>query len=118
MTVQDIVGSYEILGNNQDEQGSAYSGILTLTLDQHQKIIATWVINKNQQQFGTGFFKDNMLVVNFNYVCEDAKTYKGTVVYKFFDKDTFEGFWSEKHANQQFLGLERGAKIEKELLQN
>ena len=54
---------------------------------------------------------------------EDAKIYKGTVVYKFFDKETFEGFWSEKHANQQFLGLERGTKIDgtkidKKLLQN
>ena len=49
---------------------------------------------------------------------EDAKIYKGTVVYKFFDKETFEGFWSEKHADQQFLGLERGTKINKKLLQN
>jgi hypothetical protein len=118
MTVQDIVGRYAILGNNQDEQGSEYKGVLTLTLDAHQKIIAEWSINSNQQQFGTGFFKDNLLVVNFNYIGEDTKTYKGTVVYKFFNKETFEGFWSEKHANQQFLGLERGTKIEKELLQN
>ncbi|MDA9339610.1 hypothetical protein N9Q68_01420 [Polaribacter sp.] len=118
MTVQDIVGSYSILGNNQDEQGSEYKGTLTLTLDAHQKIIAEWTINLNQQQFGTGFFKDNILVVNFNYTGEDTKTYKGTVVYRFFNKETFEGFWSEKHANQQFLGLERGTKIKKELLQN
>jgi|TARA_B110000908_G_scaffold48733_1_gene59511 hypothetical protein len=118
MTVQDIVGRYEILGNNQDAQGSEYNGILTLTLDAHQKIIAVWTINHNQQQFGTGFFKDNLLVINFKYTGEDTKTYKGTVVYKFFNKENFEGFWSEKHANQAFLGLERGTKIEKELLQD
>jgi hypothetical protein len=118
MTVQDIVGRYAILGNNQDAQGTEYTGILTLTLDAHQKIIAEWTIYEDQQQFGTGFFKDNLLVINFRYTGEDAKIYKGTVVYKFFDKETFEGFWSEKHANQQFLGLERGTKIEKKLLQN
>jgi len=118
MTVQDIVGRYAILGNNQDAIGSAYNGFLTLSLDAYQKIIAEWTINHDQQQSGTGFFRDNLLVVNFKYTGENAKIFKGTVVYKFFDKETFEGFWSEKHADQQFLGLERGAKINKELLQN
>ena len=56
MTVQDIVGRYAILGNNQDAIGSAYNGFLTLSLDAHQKIIAEWTINHDQQQSGTGFF--------------------------------------------------------------
>ena len=118
MTVQDIVGRYAILGNNQDKLGTEYHGVLTLSLDAHQKIIAAWTINHDQQQFGTGFFKDNLLVVNFKYRGEDATIYTGTVVYKFCDKETFEDFWSEKHADQQFLGLEGGTKSTKTLLQN
>jgi len=39
MTVQEIVGRYAILGNNQDAQGTEYTGILTLTLDAHQKLL-------------------------------------------------------------------------------
>ena len=111
MSVFDIVGNYTILGNNQDKEASEYKGILKLTLDHHQKIIANWMINNLQKQSGTGFFKDNILVINFNYMGDDSKTYKGTVVYRFFNKDTFDGFWSEKDANQQFLGLERGSRI-------
>ena len=57
MTVQDIVGRYAILGNNQDAIGSAYNGFLTLSLDAHQKIIAEWTINHDQQQSGTGFLE-------------------------------------------------------------
>jgi hypothetical protein len=118
MTVKDIVGEYTILGNNQDENATEYSGTLKLSLDKNLKIIALWNINNNQEQFGTGFFKDNILVINFNYLGDDTKTYNGTVVYKFFNKDTFDGFWSETAANQQFLGLERGSKISEEILYN
>jgi len=111
MNVNDIVGEYHILGNNQDKDATEYSGTLKLSLDYHLKIIAKWNINESQEQFGTGFFKDNILVINFSYKGENDETYKGTVVYKFLNKDIIDGFWSEKHGNQEFLGTELGSRI-------
>tara|TARA_B100000787_G_scaffold38546_1_gene27273 strand:- start:1356 stop:1709 length:354 start_codon:yes stop_codon:yes gene_type:complete len=111
MNVNDIVGEYHILGNNQDKDATEYGGTLKLYLDYHLKIIAKWNIGNNQEQFGTGFFKDDILVISFNYIGENDKSFKGTVVYKFLNKDIFDGFWSEKHANQEFLGLERGSRV-------
>jgi len=107
MTIEEIIGVYDITGNNQDETHSNYSGILTLSLDHNLRIIAEWTINESQKQHGTGFFKDNILVINFNYLGEDSKTYKGVVVYRCLTKDILDGFWSEKHGNPIFLGSER-----------
>lgn len=118
MTIEDIIGKYSIMGTNQDENGNSYTGTLHLSLDSNNRIVAVWLINENQQQLGTGFFKDNILVVNFNYIGDDKKTYKGVVVYKCITKDILDGFWSEKHGNPLYLGEERCFRIkeEKELL--
>ena len=111
MTVIDIIGKYTVEGKNQDENGSAYTGTLNLNLDENNKIIANWTIS-NHQQFGTGFFKNNILAINFYYFGEDTNKYKGVVVYHFLTPTILDGFWSEKHGNQQFLGEERCYKIE------
>lgn len=42
------------------------------------------------------FFKNNILVLNFNYKGSDNKTFKGTVVYKCFNKNILEGFCTEE----------------------
>lgn len=107
MTVENLVGNYSIIGSNQDEDGNQYTGTLHLTLAPTKRIIAKWVINKTQIQYGTGFFKDNILVINFNYQGADENIYKGVVVYKCISKDILDGFWSEKHGNPLFLGEER-----------
>jgi len=87
MTINQLPGSYNIIGNNQDIEGASYKGVLDLSLDQNNRVIAKWLINNSQEQFGTGFFKDNILVVNL------------------------DGFWSEKHGNPLFLGQERCFRI-------
>ena len=107
MTINELPGTYNITGSNQEETATTYKGTLDLMLDENQRIIAKWVINNNQKQSGTGFFKDNILVVNFNYQGNDAEIYKGVVVYKCISKDVLEGFWSEKHGDPQYLGEER-----------
>ena len=56
MTVQDIVGRYAILGNNQDKLGTEYHRVLTLSLDAHQK----------------------------NYCCMDDQSRSATIWYWFF----------------------------------
>ena len=107
MTVKDLIGTFSIIGSNQDaDDKSSYKGKLTLSLDEHQRIIAKWIIDDNQEQFGTGFFKNNILVINFNYKGFEDKIYKGVVVYKCLNKDILEGFWSEEHGNPKFLGKE------------
>ncbi|WP_179374335.1 hypothetical protein [Winogradskyella wichelsiae] len=118
MTIKELPGIYNIIGSNQDENGIAYKGTLELVLDEHNRINAKWVINKNQEQLGTGFFKDNILVINFNYKGDDKLIYKGVVVYKCFSKDVLDGFWSEKHGNPLYLGEERCFRLgtQKELI--
>ncbi|APG64657.1 hypothetical protein LPB136_04450 [Tenacibaculum todarodis] len=117
MTIQDIIGEFQIIGSNQDESDNTYKGTLSLTLDANNRIIAKWLINKSQQQLGTGFFKDNILVINFNYQGYENTIYKGVVVYRCISKDILDGFWSEELGNPLFLGDERCFRIkEKELI--
>lgn len=107
MTIQDLPGIYSISGSNQEESPEiTYKGVLTLSLDENNRIIAQWLINNTQKQKGYGFFKDNILVINFNYKGEDHKTFKGVAVYRCINKDVLDGFWSEKHGNPLFLGTE------------
>mgnify|MGYP005990225563 CR=1 FL=1 len=114
MKNQDLVGKYSIIGSNQDESNVSYRGILTISLDQNNRIIAKWLINNQQEQFGSGFFKDNILVINFNYKGEDSKAYKGVVVYRCISEDILDGFWSEKHGNPLFLGEELCFRIKEQ----
>jgi hypothetical protein len=111
MTIHELPGTYTIIGSNQDEDGVAYKGLLELALNQNNRIEATWLINDSQAQLGTGFFKDNILVINFNYKGDDALIYKGVVVYKCITKDLLDGFWSEKHGNPLYLGEERCYRV-------
>jgi len=113
MTTQDLIGSYSISGSNQDSTNEmTYNGILSLSLDENNRIKAKWLINNTHEQRGSGFFKDNILVINFNYKGEDKKTYKGVAVYRCITKDILEGFWSEKHGNPLYLGTEHCLRME------
>lgn len=112
VNIQDITGEYQISGINQDAERTAYTGILKLSLDENTKIIAHWSINNNMQTMqGNGFYKDNILVINFNYVGDDAAVYKGVVVYRVLDSNVLIGFWSEKHGDQKYLGAEQCLRI-------
>ncbi|MGY0392696.1 hypothetical protein ACW5R3_09105 [Bizionia sp. KMM 8389] len=112
MTITQLPGIYKISGSNQSEDQSVYSGFLKLTLDATNRIHASWEIGGSQTQKGMGFFKDNILVINFNYRGEDNRVYKGVVVYKCLTKDVLEGFWSEKHGGPLYLGTEHGVRVD------
>lgn len=118
INIEDLVGKFQILGSNQDETESSYKGVLELSLDENNRIVARWLINKSQQQFGTGFFKDNILVINFNYQGDENTIYKGVVIYRCISKDILDGFWSEKYGNPLFLGEERCFRIKENELIN
>ncbi|MDG1037808.1 MAG: hypothetical protein P8O89_02565 [Polaribacter sp.] len=113
MIAQDLIGNFSIIGNNQNANNdeNSYHGSLSLSLDEHQRIIAKWTIDENQEQFGKGFFKNNILVISFIYKGYNNKTYKGIVVYKCLNKDILEGFWSEELGNPKFLGTENCFRI-------
>lgn len=111
ISVTNLVGNYTIIGSNQDETNNTYKGTLTLSVDDNNRIIGKWLINNSQKQFGTGFFKDGILVINFNYQSEDLNTYKGVVFYRCISNDILDGFWSEEHGNPAYLGKERCFKV-------
>nr|WP_294921946.1 hypothetical protein [uncultured Flavobacterium sp.] len=113
MEIQDLIGTYSVSGSNQDNTNQmSYQGTLSLSLDENNRIIAKWIINNSQEQMGNGFFKDNILVLNFSYKGDNNKTYKGVAVYKCITKDILEGFWSEKHGNPLYLGTEKCLRME------
>lgn len=118
MKTKELEGTYTIIGSNQDESDNNYKGMLTLKLDSNQRILAKWLIHKDQEQIGTGFFKDNILVINFSYQGDDNNTFTGVVVYRCISNDILEGFWSEEFGNPLYLGSERcfRVKVKSELL--
>ena len=118
MTIQNITGTYQITGTNQDQDASPYKGLLTLVLDDNQRIRATWLINKTQEQYGNGFFKNDILVLNFNYKGYNNQIYNGVVVYQCISADFLEGFWSEDFGNPLYLGLERCFRLQPKTLIN
>lgn len=111
MNVEDLVGTFSIIGSNQDASENTYKGTLTLALDANNRILAKWLIQADQTQSGSGFFKDNILVINFSYLGEDEETFKGVVVYRCISNDILDGFWSEKYGNPLHLGSERCFRI-------
>lgn len=111
MKIEDLVGEFQIIGSNQNDSEETYKGVLSLTLDKNNRIIAKWLIEKNQEQFGIGFFKNNILVINFNYQGDEHTIYNGVVVYKCINIDILDGFWSEEYGNPLFLGEERCFRI-------
>ena len=111
---ENINGVYNIIGFNQNDSGESYSGFLTLQKTNENRIIAEWVINNEQVQMGKGFFKDDLLVINFFYEGESeyiGKKFKGIVVYTFITDTILSGFWSEKHGDDNYIGLEEGRKM-------
>lgn len=111
MTVKDLVGSYAVEGSNQEASNTVtYRGILTLSLDANHRIIAQWKIGDHVQN-GTGFFKDHILVIIFNYKGDDEMVYKGVAVYRCLSPDILDGFWSEKYGDPLYLGSEYCVRI-------
>ncbi len=111
MNIKELVGKFNIIGSNQDAEAGVYKGTLELTLDANNRVNAKWCIGSDQNQYGTGFFKDNILVINFNYKGDNETIYKGVVVYKCITKDLLDGFWSEKNGNPLYLGEERCFRV-------
>lgn len=115
MTIKDLIGNYSVLGSNQNDSEETYKGTLNLSVDNDNKIIAKWMISNTQKQYGIGFFKNNILVINFHYQGDENNIYKGTVVYKCLNNDILEGFWSEDEGNPKYLGIENCFRIKNEL---
>lgn len=116
MYTSKLIGDYAIVGTNQDSSENTYKGLLNLSIDDENRIIAKWLINDNQEQFGSGFYKDNILVINFYYYDVDGNIYNGTVVYKCLSKDILEGFWTEEEGNPNYIGTENCFRIKEDVI--
>ncbi|MFD2550657.1 hypothetical protein ACFSQP_02390 [Bizionia sediminis] len=112
MTSEEVVGTFKIMGTNQDAQASPYKGTLQITLDAYKRIKAVWTIGSNQIQTGTGYFKNNILVISFKYESASKTIFKGVVVYTCITPHILEGFWFEENGNPAYLGQERGFRKE------
>ncbi len=111
MTVQQLTGIYSVQGSNQEENDHiSYHGILTLSLDENNRIVAQWILGDHEQN-GIGFYKDGILVINFSYKGDDHHIYKGVAVYRCVENGILDGFWSEKHGNPLYLGIEYCVRI-------
>lgn len=118
MNIDDLVGRYYFQGKNQEAgEDFSYEGILTLKLDEYRRVVAHWQIDDHEQN-GYGFFKDDILVINFHYEGDDGKIFKGVAVYRALDENTLDGFWSEKYGDPHFLGAEYCTKLEDNVLWN
>lgn len=115
MTISDLVGKFNIIGKNQNDSDNEYRGHLTLSLDDDDRIVAKWLIHNEQEQIGAGFFKNNILVINFSYLGESNQIFKGVVVYKCLTSDILDGFWSEEYGDPTYLGEERCFRIKNEI---
>ncbi len=111
MTVNDLAGNYSIQGTNQEENSSIYHGFLTLRVAENGRIVAEWIIGDHIQH-GTGFYKDQILIINFSYEGDGDKIYKGVAVYRCLSQDILDGFWSEKHGDPLYLGSEHAVRIQ------
>ncbi|SNR17027.1 hypothetical protein [Tenacibaculum jejuense] len=116
MVVEDLVGEFSIIGSNQDEKNSEYKGTLSITIDKHKRVHARWIIGKEQEQTGYGFFNDNILVINFQYLDENHIACTGTAAYRCITKDILDGFWSEEFGDPNFLGSERCFRVKDEAI--
>lgn len=114
MQISELEGIYNIVGTNQDDTNTSYTGTLSLRLNTDGRLLAKWRIGSDQEQFGEGFFRDNILVINFHYYDEDRNIYKGVVVYRCISKDILDGFWSEEFGDPKCLGEERCFRVGRE----
>lgn len=106
MTVNDLVGHYDVIGTNQDDSGNTYKGKLVLSTNTTNRFSAKWLINNEQEQFGEGYLESNLLTINFYYYGDNDTIFKGKVIYKVITKDILEGKWFEEFGNPMFFGTE------------
>lgn len=111
LKIQDISGQYDIIGSNQNNSEDNYCGKLFLTVKLEDTVSAKWIINNNQEQYGTGYLKNNLLTINFYYYGHNNKIYKGKVVYRILTKDILEGTWTEEYGDKNYVGTENCFRV-------
>lgn len=116
MHITDLIGTYAITGKNQNAESSRYKGTLTLALHGENRLNAIWQIGADQTQFGIGFYKANLLVINFYYKGADAEHYHGTVAYSCQSADVLNGVWTEEMADPAFIGEETAIRLKTDLV--
>lgn len=116
MKISEIVGSYILEGTNQDAEGSKYEGSLDLSLASDATLRAVWLINANQMQHGVGSIKDEVLIIDFQYLGANDELYNGIVAYQQESENTLHGVWTEEAGDSKYVGVEKAYKVKKQFL--
>lgn len=111
LQLKDFLGTYKILGSNQNEEASNYQGILKLSSNDQKTVEAEWLIGTSQKHSGIGFLEGSQLVIKFQYEGDDNHIYQGVAEYHLVEKGILEGFWTEEYGDNRFLGTEQCFKL-------
>ena len=109
--LNDFLGTYKILGSNQDKEASNYQGFLTLSSKDKEIVEAQWTIGTSQKHMGIGFIEDEKLLVKFQYEGDDHVMFHGVVEYHLLENGILEGIWTEEYGDNRFLGTEQCFKL-------
>lgn len=110
--INDFIGTYKILGSNQDEEASNYQGLLKISSLDGEIIEAEWTIGDSQKHQGIGLLEDSRLLLKFRYEGDDGQTFHGVVEYHLLESGILEGFWTEEYGDNRFLGTEQCFKLD------
>ncbi|BDD06217.1 hypothetical protein [Aureibacter tunicatorum] len=91
LAIQNILGTYQILGHNPEYPENKYTGDITLFTEGYT-IKAIWEIANESTQFGEGYVHGNMLYLRFKYT-EEYPEWDGFVIYELTDHNQLTGFW-------------------------
>ena len=110
-TLNEFLGTFKILGSNQDAAASNYQGILKLSSDDNEIVRAQWMIGTSQKHKGIGFLEEDRLLIKFQYAGYDDRMYHGVVEYHLLEKGILAGFWTEDYGDNHFVGTEQCFKL-------
>lgn len=109
--LNEFLGTYKILGSNQDAAASNYHGTLKLSSENNEIVTAQWMIGTSQKHEGIGILEDEHLLIKFQYEGDDKTIYHGVVEYHLLENGILEGFWTEEYGDNRFLGTEQCFKL-------
>lgn len=116
MKISEIVGSYILEGTNQDAESTKYEGSLDLSADSDGILKAVWLIGSNQMLHGEGSIKNEVLIIDFQYLGANDELFNGIVAYKLESENTLHGVWTEEAGDSKYVGVEKAYKVKKQFL--
>ena len=67
-------------------------------------------------QHGVGTIKDEVLIIDFQYLGANDEFYNGIVAYQLEAENTLNGVWTEEAGDSKYMGVEKAYKVKKQFL--